>query len=280
MLEGKVGCGIISFDRPDYLRQLLASLEGQTCLDETDFHLFQDGPVNEFSGRECARGDDVAACVDVFAEAHLPTAYSHVRQWNVGIGIHQFQAVERMVAEYDHVLMLEDDVVLSPHYLRLVRVLFEQLEDRRDVFGFCLGFKKLCAKHKTGENLDKIFETCGHWWAEAFWADRWERMFPHFMEFHRLIEGVDYMYRPHKEIVALFRRKGWPSPVSSQDVAKDMAISAAGMVRVRTVVNRAISVGEHGMNFTPRGFRKLGFHDQEPFVFEEDAILQKFEWRK
>lgn len=280
MLERKLGVGIISFDRPEYLLSLLKSLEGQTYLEEIDFHLFQDGVVNKFSGRVCANAADVAVCVDVFAEAKLPTAFFHVRDWNAGIGIHQFEAVERLVAEYDHVLMLEDDVVLSPHYLRLVRVLFEQLADREDVFGFCLGFKKLCAKHKVEENLGLVFETCGHFWAEAFWADRWERMRPHFMEFYRLVQGVDYVYRPHEEIQALFRRKGWPSPASSQDAAKDMAISSAGMVRVRTVVNRAISVGERGMNFSPAAFRGLGFHDQEPYVFMEDRYLQKFEWRK
>ena len=280
MFEGKVGVGIISFDRPDYLRQLVASLEQQTHLEETYFHLFQDGSKNVFSGRECADQADIERCVNVFAEADLPRAFFHVREENAGIAINQFEAIEGMVAQYDYVLMLEDDVVLSPYYFRLMRVLFEQLEDQEDVFGFCLGFKKLCARHKTRENLDKIFKTCGHWWAEAFWADRWERVRPHFLEYYRLVQDKDYVMRPSQEIRELFRRKGWPSPVTSQDAAKDMAIYSAGMERVRTVVNRAISVGKRGVHFTPAIFRKLGFHDQEPCIFAEDAILQKFEWRK
>lgn len=280
MLEGTIGVGIISFDRPQYVASLLKSLEAQTHLQAVDFHFFQDGGVNKFSGRKCAEWADLAACVDLFARAELPTAFYHVQEENLGCCIHQVGAIEEMVARYDHVVILQDDVVLSPHYLRLVRVLFEQLGPLDDVASFNLGFKKLCPKHKVEENLDKIVEGCGHWWAEAFWARTWARMRPHFMEYFRLVEGKEYQAFPVREILALFRRKGWPGVSPGRDSANDMAIYAAGMRRVRTVVNRAISVGEHGVNFTPALFRFMGLDKQEPFVFEGDKTLLKFEWRK
>lgn len=278
MFGGKVGVGIISFDRPNYLWRLLDSLEGQEGAGEIDLHFFQDGEVNEFSGRVCGFAEGIALSVEVFERARLPNKCAHVREKNAGIAIQQFEAIEEMVAEYDHVLILEDDVVLSPYHFRLMRVLFEQLEDEEDVFGFCLGLRKLCPKHKVEENLDKMYKTRGEWGGEGFWARTWARVRPHFVEYYRLVEEIDYVYRRKEEILQLFRRKGWPAPVSSQDAGRDMAIHAAGMQRVRSVVNRAILVGEYGMNLDPQKFRMLGFHDQEPFVFESDKHLQEFKW--
>lgn len=280
MLKGRIGVGIVSFDRPDYLAQLVESLEGQTCGAGVEYHLWQDGAVNEFSGRECADPVDIEASVAVFAGSSLERRFFHVREGNVGVAINQFEGIETMVQFYDYVLMIEDDVVLSRYYLRLVRVLLAQLEGTEDVFGVCLGFKKLCRPGRLQENLDKIFRTCGHWWAEAFYADRWARMRPFFLDFYELVEGIDYVERPTRAIQAVFRRHGWPSPVDSQDAAKDMAIYAAGMERVRTVVNRAVSVGERGVHFNPGVFRRLGFHRQGPYVFEGDQDLEKFEWRR
>ena len=280
MLKQRIGVGIISFDRPDYLAQLVRSLEKQTCGAGVEYHLWQDGAVNEFSGRECGRQADIEGAAAVFAGSSLEARFMHVREKNVGVAINQFCAIETMVQFYDYVVMVEDDVVVSPHYLRLMRVLFEQLEGTSEVFGICLGFKKLCRPGRVPENLDKIVRTCGHWWAEGFYSKRWAAIRPFFLEFYELVEGIDYVERPTREIRKVFRKHGWPSPVDSQDAAKDMAIYAAGLERVRTVVNRAISRGERGVHFTPQVFRKLGFDKQEPYVFERDQHLKEFKWRR
>ena len=280
MLKQRIGVGIISFDRPDYLGQLIRSLEQQRDLKGVEFHLFQDGSVNEFSGRVAGDQVVVDAAVEVFRGWSVAAKFFHVRKANVGIAINQFEAIEEMVGWYDYVVMLEDDIVLSPDFVRLARVLFEQLEVEDDVFGFCPGFKKLCRPGMVDQNVNKIIRTCGHWWAEAFYSSRWERMRAFFLKFYRLVEGIDYVERPTAEIREVFRRYGWPSPVDSQDAAKDMAIYAAGMERARMVVNRAISVGERGVHFNPSLFRKLGFQDQEPYVFETDQVLERFEWRR
>lgn len=51
MYKNKIGIGLISFNRPNYFKQTLESLEKQENLKNYDFHLFQDGQVNKFSGR-------------------------------------------------------------------------------------------------------------------------------------------------------------------------------------------------------------------------------------
>lgn len=275
----KIGVAIIAFDRPDYLAGLVESLAGGTRASEGDYHLFQDGVVNRWSGRVAGLRAGMRESLGVFRDSALPVKYEHCRDENLGIAVNQFEALEFMCGQYERVVLLEDDVVLSPHYLRLAGVLFDQLEDRGDVFSFCLGFKRLCARYQVGENLDKMIRVCGHWWGECLWSAKWKLARPHFMEYYHLVGDVDYQERPDRAIRALMERNEWPSPSTSQDAAKDMAVYAAGMERVRLVVNRGISVGRRGVHFTPVIFQRLGLDDQEPFVFASDAELDWFEWR-
>ena len=47
----QIGVGIISWNRPEYLKELLASLE-KNKQDDFEFHLFQDGSVCKFNTSE------------------------------------------------------------------------------------------------------------------------------------------------------------------------------------------------------------------------------------
>lgn len=270
----------MSFDRPEYLGKLLGSLEEQTDLEDVDFHLFQDGAVNEFSGRVAGDGELISECVQLFGFSVLPVKSVHGHSGNIGIARNGAKVLGTLTGGYEWVIALEDDVVLSPHYLRLARVLFAQMRQREDVAAFSLGFKKLCARHRVAENLDKVIWNFGHWWGDGLWSRKWREWRPYYDEYVALVSECDYRDRPHGAIVDLFKRRGWPSPGTTQDAARDMAIAAAGMQRVRAVVNRGISVGRRGQHFTPRQFSALGFDDQEPYVFESDGDLERFAWRR
>lgn len=277
MITDQIGCGVISFNRPVYLVQTLASLEQQTHLDKLDFHLFQDGAKNRFSLKRYADPEDIVAVADAFREADLPNKMVHIHKHNVGTAINQFQAIEYMTANYEYVIILEDDVVLSPYYLRLARVMFGQVKDRKDIFSFSLGFRRVCQKDEIEQNLDKVKFGRPHFWDMGLVAERWERARPHFMEYYEIVKDVDYGQRNPLPILKLFLRKGWPHTATSQDSGRDMASHAAGMKRCVTVVNRGISIGQEGTHWTPVTFEAKGYADQVPYVFESDAMLEEFE---
>ena len=277
MIANRIGFALISFNRVQYLEQTLRSLEAQTHLDGVDFHLWQDGYVNRFSGKLYAEPQEITACVDEFKRARLPNKHFHVRTANVGTAINQFVALEYMVNNYEYVVMCEDDVVLSPHWLRLTRVLFEQIEDREDVFSFSLGFRKVCPEEGIEQNLNQLVFGTPHWWCEAIISERWARARPHFMEYYELVKEVDYRHRPIADILSLFGEKGWQQTSTSQDGGRDMSVWAAGMRRLAAVVNRGISIGERGTHFYPAKFKAMGFDQQEPYVFESDGEMEAFE---
>jgi len=276
MLTDEIGIGVISFNRPDCLRKLLRSLEEQTCLDGAEFHLWQDGAVNAFSKVVWADPVDIVHSISAFQAAKLPSKYSHIQKENVGTGIHQFTAMEYMTRRYECVAILEADIILSPHWLRLVRVLLDQVKEREDIFSFSLGFRKLCPKDEAEQNLDKLVYGTPHWWGEALVSERWSRARPHFLDYYELIRHCDYRHRPHAAITELYRRKEWTQDATSQDGGKDMAAWAAGMRRVVTVVNRGISTGAQGVHFRPQQFQQMGFDQQEPYSYDKDATLDRF----
>jgi len=278
MYTGTLGVAIISFNRPHYLQQLVGSLEKNTCLESTDFHFFQDGAVNKFSGRKAAQPNQIRLAVQCAEAARLPCKSVHVRRENVSIGIHQFEAYEWMTRRYDVVLVLEDDVVVSPHYLRIMRVLFDCVSGRNDVFSASSNFVRACPADDIQRFLSKASLANGHWWGEIFAAKRWARIRPHFMEYFDLIRGIDYAQRPHAKILELFSRRGFGGKATSQDAGKDLAVMRAGMQRARLVVNRAIYIGRQGTHCDPALYDRSGWGCQEPYVFAADETIDHFEF--
>lgn len=274
-----LGIGVISFDRPGYLRALVSSLRAQSDdLNSVGFHLFQDGAVNRFSGAQRATQQKIDAAVRVWEIAGLPNSEKHIRHENVSVGINQYEAVELMVERYDQIVMLEDDVVLSPYWLRLVRILFSELDSHPDVYGFSTAFRRQCGVEEINDNLHRVAYGTPHWWMIAFTPDRWQRIKPHFLEYYELIRYEDYAKIPHDKITNLYKQKGWTQNATSQDGGKDMAVHAAGMKRAVLAVNRGLSIGRHGIHFTPERFRGLGFENQTPYIFDSDADRNGFEW--
>jgi hypothetical protein len=266
-----IGVGIIGFDRPQYLRRTLAGLAQQDYAGDVEYHLFLDGAVNPFSGRTVGSQWGIDAAAQVFARSGLPNQQIHAQDDNLGIGLHQYQAIEWMTTHYERVMMVEDDVVLSPHWLRLAMGLVDKYQDREGIFGFSPGYKK------QGTNEDALLYFWAHWLCETFTAQAWSWARLYYQDYLHLIDGVDYGYRDHEAIQAFYKRYGWVHPATSQDAAKDMAIHRAGMRRVSCEVNRAINIGRTGVHLNPALFSHLGFENQAPFTFDGDRTRTQFD---
>ena len=272
-----IGVGIVSFNRPFYLRRMLKTLEAQTELD-AEFHLLQDGAVNVFSDRRKANDFDITRCVEIFNKAKLPRKEVHQHEQNVGIYFNQREGIEMLCERYDRVMMIEDDVLLSPHWFRLARILFDQLPDHPDVFGFSPGFRRMCEMDKTLDNLGYVQTTTQHLWTECFTPQAWREIQPHMQPYYDLVSECDYGQRPRDEISKLHLSRGATKGDTSQDWARVVAIQLSGMRRVQCTVNRGMSIGMQGVNFNVGVYNMLKLGDQRPFEFESDAAREGFDW--
>lgn len=271
-----IGVGLIVFDRPLYFKKLLDSLEKQTDLN-CDFHMFQDGVKNKFSGRICGSEHLVNKATDYFYKAKLPNKTLHKKVSNFGNAINQFEAIEYMADNYEYFLMLEEDVVLSPYYIRLIKTLIPKLNNK--VFSAGLNFKRMCKLAHIKKNMDKLLisnDKIGHsihWWGELYSTKNWKKVRKDFLDYYKFVNNVDYKLRSTEKIREFFKDNKFPIIHTSQDAGRDYALFKNKMIRLNTVVNRGISIGEYGMHFRPVTFKAAGFDNQLPYIHEQDKTL-------
>lgn len=278
MYNLKLGIGLISYDRPHYFSQLIASLEKQTYLEETDFHLFQDGAKNKFSKRYGAYKKHIQFSIDEFNNSKLPNKKAHIQNLNIGNAINQFQAVEYLSQNYEYFMIIEDDVILSTNYLRLIRILIDQyLKEDNKIFSLGLSFQRLCHLEDINYNLNKVALKNMHWWAECWRSKNWHKIRPYFLEYYKFVSHCDYMRRDTVAIKKFFNSHGFYIPQTSQDAGKDFALFKTKMQRLTTVVNRGFYIGEVGIHFRPQTYKKYRLGEMKPYEFENDKIIEGFE---
>ena len=271
-----IGVGIVSFNRPYYLRRVLKALMAQTELDNAEFHLLQDGAINKFSGNKKANGFDIGACVKLFNNAQLPGAMIHRQEQNVGISINQREGIDWLSEHYERIMIIEDDALLSPHWFRLARILFKHYQDCPEVFGFTPGFRRLCDKDAIMDSLDSVQPTTQHMWTECFTADSWHKIQPGMTPYYEMVNHGDYGKRPVAKIQELHKSRGIEERAVSQKAARVVAIKLAGMVRMQCTVNRGFSIGRNGVNFDGNWYDMMKLGEQTPYVFEGDAAREGF----
>ncbi len=274
--NGKCGVALISFDRPHYFSQTIKSIEEQSHLENTDFHLFQDGQVNKFSGNIVTDKRLIDKNISIFEKSKLPNKTLHIEPKNIGNALNQFNAVEYLSSNYEYFMIIEDDVILSPDYFRLVRLVIDQYLSKTKIFSFGFSFQRFCKLKEIDKYLDKMILKNVHWWAECWSSKNWTKVRPYFLQYLEFVKNVEYTKRPSEKIKKFFSDNKFYIPQTSQDAGKDFALFKAKMKRMTSVVNRGFYIGEHGLHFRKSTYERYGFKDMKPFVFDSDKIIERF----
>jgi hypothetical protein len=277
MYTGKLAVCVFVFNRPQYLQKLLRSLSNQDWLDDTDFWFYSDGAVNQFSGNRWAEDVDINTSRVLCQSATLPNKEIVAQPCNVGTGIQQYMAYEKLKDDYQYVVYLDDDVILSEHWLRCCRALISWLQKDDSLFFATPSITRVCESGDIQARLNDV-AYCAHGWT-AYVADmeKWSRIRPVFMDYYNCAFGVDYRKRPHKDIRDLHRQNGYPHENSSQDAWKEASMRKVGLRKLRTVVNRGFYIGEVGVHATAANYKADRWEEHRPWNFNEDAHRKSFE---
>jgi hypothetical protein len=252
---------VISFNRPQFLRQVLASLKAQRAgtLAEREIHLFQDGAVNRYSRIRYAYDMDIAASVDIFRN-HFPNGTVHQSADNLGV-CENYRRAERYLFEERELevgYFLEDDLVLSPVYIEMMDRLCRWAETRPNVAYFAAygdyysGPADIAARRRELITLD-------HHWGFGLLRRHWRKMRGLLEPYYEIVSGNDYSRRDHRNIYALYTPYELAPRASSQDAAKAFACDRLGLWRVNCVVPFARYIGNVGQHMTPKAFAAIGF---------------------
>ena len=107
----------MSFDRPHYLELVLNSLKAQTVqISPNRIFLFQDGYRSK-AGGDLTDPRLVERCIGLF-ETIFPGSSAFTTEQNLGVALNFARAEDYFLANWVlKLLIFEDDLVLSPHYL-------------------------------------------------------------------------------------------------------------------------------------------------------------------
>ena len=263
---------VMSFNRPAFLEQVLASLKTQRggAMDGREVHLFQDGAVNRYSAITYADAADIDKCVAVFRKA-FPGGKVHRSEHNIGVCENFLRAEEYFFNDRneDCVYFFEDDMLLSPVYLEMMDILRAYAEASPRIAYFAAYGDHYAGPEEVEERRRQLV-TIDHHWGFGLLRRHWLKINAALADYYKLVAGQDYTRRNHRAIYEYYQQFGAAPRGSSQDAAKAFACDRLGLWRCRTFAPFGRYIGTTGAHMTPEAFEQLGFSKtvmlQEPII--------------
>lgn len=155
---------LFTFNRPDHTAQVLQALAANDLAAESELTIFCDGPRNDA---------DVQATSQVREIARAASGFRHVnvveRERNLGLANSVIRGVTEILDGNDRIVVLEDDLITSPHFLRFMNEGLDLYADDDRVLSLC-GYT-FPVKRKLPETFFVRGAFC---WGWATWKRGWE----------------------------------------------------------------------------------------------------------
>lgn len=154
---------VFAFNRPDHLERMLRALATCEEASASPLIIYCDGARRESEEARVREVRKVAAAVQGFASVEIVA-----RERNFGLAASIIDGVTQRVQQHGRVIVLEDDIVVSPHFLRYMHeglALYEQDEQVASIHGYT---------YPVAETLPETFFLRGaDCWGWATWARAW-----------------------------------------------------------------------------------------------------------
>jgi hypothetical protein len=267
---------IVSYNRPHYLRQLVASLG--PALDRPAQRgrpvvLFQDSAHSSYFGRDKTDPALIEECRAVFRDA-FPTAPIVDADANLGIAANIDRAERWAFVDHDWpaAVVFEDDLVVAPRYFDAMDALLA-LADADERIGMVAAYGSNAVASIAGQGagrrrLGRMHHNWGYGITRRHWLER-DRLVRPYLD---AIRPYDYMDRPYAPVLDFYRRHGLPALASNQDLFKNLATMLLGRARLASVTVNARYIGDHGEHFTPEMYASIGFDRTNVFDYGEEPI--------
>jgi len=156
---------LFTYNRPWHTKQTVEALQKNELASESELFIYCDNAKND-DGRKSV--DEVRKYADSIDGFKKITIIKREKNWGLANSI--IDGVTKIVNEYGKIIVLEDDLITSPYFLKFMNEALEFYKDEEKVW------------HVSGSNypiktdgLEDVFlwrlMNC---WGWATWADRWK----------------------------------------------------------------------------------------------------------
>jgi hypothetical protein len=159
---------LFTYNRPRHARQTIEALQKNELANESELFIYSDGAKNETDREKVNEVRTYIKNIDGFKKV---TIIERDKNWGLANNI--IDGVTKIVNEYGKIIVLEDDLVTSPYFLKFMNEALELYANENkvsQVVGYSY-FEKYIDKHKLDEILFIRGADCLGW---ATWVDRWK----------------------------------------------------------------------------------------------------------
>lgn len=157
------------YNRLAHTKRLVESLKMNVGYEQYDLYIYSDGPkTGKATHDEAAKVEEVrqyVRTIDGFASVHIVE-----RPDNIGLASNVIDGVTTIVNQYGTIIVLEDDLVLSPYFLLFMQDALDMYRDHEQV-----GHIQACDFTGNPNLSDTFFINWTGSWGWATWARAWKQ---------------------------------------------------------------------------------------------------------
>ncbi|RZK27240.1 MAG: glycosyltransferase family 2 protein [Flavobacterium sp.] len=130
---------LFAYNRPWHTEQTLQSLAKNVLASETELIVYVDGPKQDASAEQLANVEKVRELVK--RQTWCKELTIHIAESNQGLANSIIRGVTETLKKHDRLIVLEDDMILSPYFLQYMNEALEKYADCEDVVsihGYCV----------------------------------------------------------------------------------------------------------------------------------------------
>lgn len=159
---------LFTYNRPEHTKRTIRALAGNELAEQTELYVFSDAAKRDV---DIEKVNEIREFVEHETEGFLKVTLI-ARAENYGLARNVIEGVTEIVNRFGRVIVLEDDLVTNPYFLRFMNDGLEHYEKEKRVTGVT-GFSHF------GDDVTLPYEAYFHTltgtsWSWATWADRWQ----------------------------------------------------------------------------------------------------------
>ncbi len=159
------------YNRPWHTKQTVEALQKNELASESELFIFADGPkdnANEEQHAEIKQIQDYIVTISGFKEVHIKKSTQ-----NKGLANSIIEGVSAIINKYDKAIVIEDDIMTHPLFLRFMNDALDIYKNRDDIYMISGFSHKIRIPSHYKKDVYLIPRCCS--WGWATWKDRWDK---------------------------------------------------------------------------------------------------------
>ncbi|MGQ3685110.1 MAG: glycosyltransferase [Candidatus Loosdrechtia sp.] len=156
------------YNRPWHIQQTIEALQKNELAETSEFFIFSDGPKFENDRKKVSDVREYCKTITGFKSITLIE-----REQNLGLAQSIITGVTEIINKYDKIIVLEDDMITSPYFLKFMNEALEFYRNEEKVI--CIHGYMYPIKNKLPETFFLRGADC---WGWATWKRGWDMFEP------------------------------------------------------------------------------------------------------